>query len=375
MRFLDFNYVIQDNVTLIASSAQTNFPVSNLKSHFRNKVWRSSGTFVIDSTNKHIDFRETSGGPEITATLTEGTYTISGLTAHIASVMTAATLNARTYTVSYATATGKWTITGETFLELLWASGTNTATSVGPSIGYAVADMTGAVTYEAASRAIHTEESVVIDFNTSEEIDSVVLFPDPLEHATPGGFSFTSGAVIRYQENETNEWSSPAVDEVISIDEQFGVATKFFTTANENRYHRIKIVDPKNPSLYVEMGGLVIAKATQLTDPVANGFTWTNRDTSNRTRTNFGNEYTDQRPIFRELGVSYEAMLYDDIKTLDRMFKRNGVRIPVTVVLDGEELCFDKDHFLIYSKFQNQLEHSHISYKLFNQDLAFQEIL
>ena len=375
MRFLDFNYVTQNNVTLTPSSAKTNFPVSNLKSIFRNKVMRTNGYFLIDSSNRYIDFRETNGGPELTAILDEGTYTPATLSAEIASKMDAASANARTYTVTFDLLTGKWTITGETFLELLWDSGTNTANSLGPVIGYAVTDLTGAITYTAASRALHTEEFVIVDLKTAEDIDSFVFYPNPLEQSFPDGVRISQDAVLRIQGNATNEWSAPAVDEIVSIDDQFGVATFFWSTPQQYRFWKFKIVDPKNQYLFVELGGLVLAKATQLTDPVANGFTFGQIDNSVRVSNNFGNEYTDVQIVLKTMGVNYQAMLYDDIKVLDRMFKRNGVHTPVTVVLDGEEQCFDKDHFLIYSKFQNNLEHTHLSFKLFNQGLSFVEIL
>lgn len=58
-RIIDHNYIFQDNVTLTASTANANFPVSNLKKYFRSKVWRTtatSGNVVIDlHTAEEID--------------------------------------------------------------------------------------------------------------------------------------------------------------------------------------------------------------------------------------------------------------------------------------------------------------------------------
>lgn len=375
MRFLDFNYAIQDNVTLTPSSQKANFPVANLKSNHRNKVFRTDGTFVITTSNQKIDFREVALGPELTATIPVGTYTVAGLTAAAASALDTASANARTYTVSYSLLTGRWTITGQTYLELLFGTGTNVLNSIGPSIGYTAADLTGAITYEAGARAIHTEESIVIDLNTTEKVDSFIFFPNPLEQQFPDGIRISQDAEIRLQANATDTWDAPAVDILLSFDDQFAVATHFFSTSQEYRYWRFKIVDPRNQYLFIEIGNIVLANATQLTDPVANGFSFGQIDTSTRVRNNFGNEYVDQQIVLKSLGVNYQAMLYDDIVTLDRMFKRNGVHTPVTVVLDPDDVCFDKDHFLIYSKFQNNFEQTHLNFNLFNQDLTFQEIL
>ena len=80
MRIIDFNFADETNgVTVTGSSQQASFPANNLGKQSPSRVWRSSGTFVIDATNNKIDFLETGGGPEITATLNFGSYTPSEL--------------------------------------------------------------------------------------------------------------------------------------------------------------------------------------------------------------------------------------------------------------------------------------------------------
>jgi hypothetical protein len=135
-RILDYNYAFQSNVAITASSSNTEFPVSNIQSTIRSKIWRSAGNFVIDTTNNKIDFKNTGGGSVITATVTPGTYTPATLPTAIQAAL-AAVDGANTYTVSYGATTGFWTIaTSGAFLSLLWASGTSAAASLGPSIGF-----------------------------------------------------------------------------------------------------------------------------------------------------------------------------------------------------------------------------------------------
>src|SRR3990172_8971075 len=98
MRFLDYNYVRQTNVTLTPTSEHANFPALNMRHDFRSKVWRTTGYFLITATNKYIDFKETGGGPEITATIPEGAYTPDQLEDEIKFQMELESLNARTYT-------------------------------------------------------------------------------------------------------------------------------------------------------------------------------------------------------------------------------------------------------------------------------------
>ena len=59
-RIMDFNYVFQSNVDLTASTADSNFPVDNLTSTIRSKVWRTTSvtaqSLVIDlKSTEEID--------------------------------------------------------------------------------------------------------------------------------------------------------------------------------------------------------------------------------------------------------------------------------------------------------------------------------
>ncbi len=130
-------------------------------------------TFTIDDTNNTIDFMENAGsglGAELTATLTEGTYTIKELESAIKAALETASdggSNNIDYTVSYDAATQKFSITEDgstlTELQLLWSSGTNAATSAASTLGFDnSADDTGAMTYTADN-----ETATVVDITVS----------------------------------------------------------------------------------------------------------------------------------------------------------------------------------------------------------------
>lgn len=368
MRFLDYNYVRQTNVLLTPTSEHPNFPIENMRHDFRSKVWRSNGYFLIGASNNKIDFRETSLGPQITATLASGSYSPDELETEIASKMTAATLNGRTYTVTLSAATGKWTITGQTYLELNWLTGPSTANSVGPSIGYAVSDQTGDIAYTGASVAIHTEESIVIDLGTTEDVDSFVMLWSPLD-----GVGISANAVVRLQANHLDSWSAPPVDEIVLFDEMFLTLSHFFVSDQPYRYWRVKIVDSANSNLFVQVGKIILTKATQLQDDPERGFSYTLEDQSKRIETEFGNQYVDVLPFRQKLSFNYAALQYADVVTLEQMYRRNGSKIPITVVLDPLAECFDKDHFLVYGYFENRITHKQIIHQLFTEDLTITE--
>jgi len=100
---------------------------------------------TIDSTNNKIDFYEDGTNDNtLVAIIAEGNYTVSELEAEIERALEEASDNATVpnsidYTVSYDSSTKKFTIEGDltlTELQLLWKTGANAGTSVGPDIGF-----------------------------------------------------------------------------------------------------------------------------------------------------------------------------------------------------------------------------------------------
>ena len=103
---------------------------------------------TIDETNNKIDFRE-DAGLETTATIPSGEYTAVQLATAIENAMEA--VSSVDYTVSYDANTGEFSIQDDgtlTDLQLLWQTGANAGTSVGPDIGFgASGDDTGVTDY------------------------------------------------------------------------------------------------------------------------------------------------------------------------------------------------------------------------------------
>ena len=102
---------------------------------------------LITSTNKHLDFTDDTG--TFAVSVAEQYYhNPHDLARALEAAIDAAT--AETITVTYSNTTGKFTIATSTsvVLSLLWFTGANTATTIGPAIGFAVAaNDTGATTY------------------------------------------------------------------------------------------------------------------------------------------------------------------------------------------------------------------------------------
>lgn len=368
-RIIDFNYFFQDEAIISATSADASFPASNVGKPIRSQVWRSSGNFTITTSNNKINFKESAIGVELTATITNGDYTPTTLATEIKTQMEAVTGLGRTYTITYSTSTGKWTITGQTYLDLLFLTGTDIANSLHLSLGFATADYSGAVTYTGAKAAIHTNEAIIIDLLSTEEVDSFAMLFDPKE-----GIQLTSSAVVSLQGNATPSWTSPAVDVNLSIDEDKDSITHFFSSDQSYRYWRINIVDPSNPDLYVEIGTLMLGNATVLTRCIDSGFTFDLEDNSKVQENNYGHQYVDEYPTLKTLSFSYNILSYVDVQTLDNMFRRVGARVPVYVALDSQEQAFDKDAYSIYGRLEKKLAQGHIVHNYFKTSLVVREI-
>ncbi len=106
----------------------------------------------VTPLNSSLDFKASSGGPVLQATIPIGFYSLGDLMNAIVSAMSAVDTT-HTYTVtadrSYSSGTqNRVTIsTSGTFLSLLFASGSRSASTIAPLIGFAVTDRTGSTTY------------------------------------------------------------------------------------------------------------------------------------------------------------------------------------------------------------------------------------
>lgn len=367
-RYLE-NYAFEASTDILFTSEDVNFPASNMTKHIRSRVWRSSGYFIIDATNNAIDFLEVSMGTEYNAILTSGEYTPIELATEIKTQMEAAG-GVGIYTVSFSTVTGKWTIASSLgFFSILWDTGTNAATNIGDTLGFDTAsDATGNTSYTAGDIAIHTEEGVVFDLQVPTGIDSFALLFDPADLS-----KMTQAAVLKLQASATNSWASPPLDITLSIDNDYQVATHFFTSAETYRYWRVKIVDPKNPFLYVEIAKVILSEGIQLTQVPEIGFLETITDNTTEVKNNFGHQYFDEFPLQRSLELNYSIMTESDLKTLQELYKRTGKSTPIGFCLDSGATLFDKDRFFLYGRFNGDFKAKQIFYSYFDTAIAVKE--
>lgn len=109
-------------------------------------------SFVVTSSNQHIDFKEDAGS-QLHASIATGTFLMGTTSATVGSLCAAIktalqAVGTGTYTVTYSDTTKKLTITdggASTDIQILFSTGTNAATSARDLLGFSHADTSSAV--------------------------------------------------------------------------------------------------------------------------------------------------------------------------------------------------------------------------------------
>lgn len=213
-----------------------------------------------------------------------------------------------------------------------------------------------------------TSQSLVIDLKTTESIDTFIMLFHPLD-----GSSLSEGATVTLQGNATDEWSSPAYSGTPTLDEDFEIYSLFLSAAQTYRYWRLVITDPSNDLGYIEVGKIILTKATQLSQCPEIGFSYKNDDLSKQSRNDFNQVYVDVKPNVRTFEFNYAVLSMDDFETLQTIYDRVGSSVPICMSLDTQESLFDKDRFIIYGHMDGTLNSKHHVLTYFDQPLTIKE--
>lgn len=202
----------------------------------------------------------------------------------------------------------------------------------------------------------------------ADAVDSfVMLWPkeDPI--------AITSGATIRIQANDTDVWTSPSVDEYVTINDTYKIASKYWTSAQTYRYWRVLISDVANPSGYLELGVVWFGKALGISN-ADKGFKYELEDKSKVTSTPFGNEYVDEYPLVASVDLGYTNLSSTDVEILEAAYRLKGRKDPILVVIDEAGEFSDKDHFVVYGKMKSSITITQVNFNIFNADMSVTEL-
>jgi len=312
-----------DSGTLTQSSQHSNFPASNIRRRWATESWRSSygsgsggGNFVIAvGVNDKIDFEETNG-VELTAIITPGAYTADELATVIETQMEAS--GASDYTVGYNHSTLKFTLAsdraggGGTF-KILWATGTNTATSIGSTIGF---DITGddadSASHTADNQRIHSEEWLKVDKASAVSFQAFALKYHNLQ----------SGATAKIQAHTSDSWSSPDIDVSLSITSD--VIIYFWSSAQSKRWLRYYVKDVDNADGYTEVGRASLGTYFSPTGNFKRDYVKGYFDPSELIMSDGGQLSSNQKTKYRTYEFVFEYTSDTDLDTFEDMWDSRG---------------------------------------------------
>jgi hypothetical protein len=378
---LDNNYVDSEKLANgYVSSANPSFPITNVyNKQRRSKVWRSAGYFNVTSSNNQIIFRETSAGPNLTATITEDEYTsIALMCTAIKTALEA--VGDSTYTVTNSSSTNfKFRIVsngsgGDGVFKLMCTDAGFTASEL---LGFDDSeDLTGALTYNADILTISTgptgEEWIKWDLGISSLPSAFIMIG-----SRNRAIKISPSAVIKLQGNETDEWSAPSFEETLTYDDSVIYALSLTTLHTEAlRYWRVLIED-QNPLGYVEVGSVFLGTYFSPERGRAQ-FPLESRhiDKTEILISEGGQEYTDIREKTQEYSVKWSALTDEDKEYFENFFDQVGTGIPFFLAMDPESMFYSSANKSIkFVKFQSEPTWTLIAPNYYEMTMRFKEQL
>lgn len=248
-RWIVSNHIF-NGATLVPSSESAGHPVEALEDQQRGYFWRTATGWTITEHNRYIDFNR--GGVKV-ATVANGTYATGS------SLMTAiiAALEAADPTPVWAgdynvTQPNKFTISAGTTYSLLWSSGANAYRSIGPSLGWERADLSGTTQYTSTNVNYQSAHFLVITL-TADQVSAGVTGAAVINHNIQSNF----GTTHKLQSSATNVWSSPTTQVTFAIG---ALDARGYFSDPGHTYYRLVIEDGENSAGYYQLGVLMLGE-------------------------------------------------------------------------------------------------------------------
>lgn len=199
-------------------------------------------------------------------------------------------------------------------------------------------------------RSTASSASVVFDFVTAEEVDSICVIDDPLN-----GFGFTGALTI--EANATDSWGSPSFSTTLTPSSEFGFGLKSLETAQEYRYWRIS----GSGASYFELSKVFIGKAFSPQRNIGIGFTYEEDDQSKYTQTTYGQRFIDVLPSQKNIRGNINLINKANVDDFFDFINYVGKNKPFFCVLNqGEEIINDYERLSGMFYFRDRPSAKHV---------------
>lgn len=351
-RFAFNNFL--DSQTVQTSGTQSSYPIANLFSSIRSKLWKASNLYEIYSKNNKIYINGS------TFTVTPGSYTFAQLKTAIESACSVQGL-----TLSQG-AYDRITITFSVSKTLNISNQINSIWNVLGFLG--ATDRTG-TSLAADERRYNTGAWIKVDLGVPQNVDFAALLPI-------AGESFKcNAATIRLQGNNLDTWSV-----TLPVDEELDVSDEgaFYAgdVSQPCRFWRIYISDPTNSDIQAAVGFLG-ASVTPVNTNIATGFTRTREDTSIKLVSENGTFYIDRRPKILNLSsISVQLLKDDELMEMEQLFYDLGIEKPFFLCIDPKKQVSQKlSQMVHYVAATSPLQMQHVIRGYYNLSIDLREVV
>lgn len=204
-----------------------------------------------------------------------------------------------------------------------------------------------------------TTEWIKFDLGSAKSIKGVFI----LAH------NITSGATIKIQANTSDSWTSPAVDQTLTYDNE--TIYYLFSSAQSYQYWRFYVEDSGNSDGYIEIGRIELDELLELGDVISSEYPETIYRTD---RTQF----TLTGQVFGNEGISYKLwslgmpFLRDtDKENLEAVYDEVGQIKPLILILYEDMI---NTYGIKYVVFNDNIAFNHIFKDIWNCNIAFREV-
>jgi hypothetical protein len=328
-RFAYFN--LWKRYAIIArTSEHPQFPAEETQNESKQFFWRSrygtgsgNGSFVVTAgVNDKVNFDE--GGAERTGTLTAGTYNGQTLATAVAAAFNGAPSKTLTYACSYSESTAKFTISAGSNFTIRWNTGTNKTTDISDLCGYLdTSNDSGASSYVADYRRIHSTETIDIDLGVAQDYNFVAL----QNHNIP-----STATEIKVQGADDSAFTTNLVTD--SLTWASGNIYAFLGTLRTKRYIRVKITAIDSGTAYIQIGPVFVGKYFEPDRTFTIGYSEGYQDESEVTRSDSMVISATERPPFKVRRVRFQRVSDGTKTSIEGLLQECGVRSPFLFCVD-----------------------------------------
>lgn len=327
-RMLSTNLLHSSGSTLTASSSAATLPVSFLLDQLKSKPWRSgTGWDIVEGVNDRIDFTE--GATPFVATIAPGNYSTGTLmSAAIKTAMEAA--GAFTYTVTYSGATKKFTIAGSSSYTIEWQTGADQLRSVGPDLGFTVADDTGGGPYTSDGGVYQSRHWVTLSL-ASEQL---------ARHAALINHNFSGTSTVQIEASEDPSFG--LIETIIDTSVESGDMLIFNESAGDellftDQYWRLVITDRINPDGFAEVGCWILGEPVTTSVRPSINYSKSRDELSAITQAIDGANHSDQRPSRHMHGLEWLSIEDADLAILEGVQEENPPGTNFLLLFNSED--------------------------------------